>query len=255
MNLVFVANWKMNHLPKDAEVFASKFATVFKSPAGADVGIAAPYTTMAALRTAMVGLPSVMIGAQNVHWLDSGAHTGEISAVMLKDLGASFALAGHSERRQFYGETDANVARRAKTAIKHGLKAIVCIGESKEQFEAGKTNDVVLSQLRGSLAGLNPEEVLKVIIGYEPVWAIGTGLAATKEDAAKVHAVIRQELRSLFGSNGQEIPVIYGGSTSPENIGSLLSCSDIHGALVGGASLDPFKFNSLIENGISGRKG
>lgn len=250
MKLVFVANWKMNHLAADARGFVEKFRALYKPSDRADVGIAPPYTTIPSLAAALNGVKGVMLGAQNVHWLDNGAHTGEISAPMLKELGTSFVIVGHSERRQFYGETDAGVAKRAKAALGNGLRAIVCVGETREQYEAKKTNEVVLGQLRGSLEGIKADETAKLIIAYEPVWAIGTGLAATKDDATRVHVVIRQELSKLFGPAGAQIAVLYGGSTTPDNIAQFTSTADIHGALVGGASLDAAKFNALIENGI-----
>lgn len=251
MKLVFVANWKMNKLHAEAASFVDGFSTLYKPSAKAMVGIAPTYTALGIMQQSLKKVPSVMLGAQNCHWLDNGAHTGEVSPGMLKEFNCSFVILGHSERRQFYGETDAGVAKRAQNALKHRLNVIVCVGETREQYEAKKTNDIVVSQLKGSLAGLTAEDASQIIIAYEPVWAIGTGLAATTEDASRVHAVIRQELRALFGEAGTEIPVQYGGSTTPDNIATFTSCPDIHGALIGGAALKPDSFNALIQKGIA----
>jgi len=251
--LRFIANWKMNMLCSEAEQFAYSFKDLLgplSKDGAADVGIAPPFTAISATLEALWDVKGLCIGAQNVHWLQSGAQTGEVSALMLKELGCEFAIVGHSERRQFYGETCADVAKRAKAAVEAELFAVVCIGESKAERESGKTEQVVLSQLKDSLAGFNEETAKLLLVAYEPVWAIGTGLAATPEMAAEVHLLLRNELCKMFGNNaGSNVTLLYGGSTSPENIGSLMSDKNIDGALVGGASLKPQSFAALIDNG------
>ncbi len=248
---LFLANWKMNKLLGESKEFAEQFVKDFSPhPSGiADVGIAPPLTALSLLNEALGSVQGISLGAQNVHWLESGAHTGEVSAAMLKELGASFALCGHSERRQFYGETSQNVARRAKAAIENGLQAVVCIGETREDFEAGLTADVVHQMLESSTSSLTAEHLSSLVIAYEPVWAIGTGLAATPEIAAKVHDQIRQELTSEFGAEANSVPILYGGSIKPENIAELIAQENINGGLIGGASLSAESFSQIIKIG------
>lgn len=248
---LFLANWKMNKLLGEAKAFAEQFVTDFSPhPSGtADVGIAPPLTSLALLSEAFGNQEGISLGAQNVHWLESGAHTGEVSAEMLKELGASFALCGHSERRQFYGESSQNVARRAKAAIEAGLQAVVCIGETREDFESGLTADVVHQMLESSTSSLTPEHLSSLVIAYEPVWAIGTGLAATPEIAEKVHDQIREELIKEFGSEAASVPILYGGSIKPDNIAELISRDNINGGLIGGGSLKPEDFAQIIKIG------
>ncbi len=216
---------------------------------GVELGLAVPYPLIEVVAKAFTGT-DVMVGAQNCHWLDSGAHTGEVSAPMLKSLGAKFTLLGHSERRQFYGETDEAVSKRAAQAIAHGLMAVVCVGESRAEFESGIGEQVVTAQLRGSLAGIRPEMVDSLVVAYEPVWAIGTGLAATPEIAENMHSIITKELSTIFGDNrGSSVRIIYGGSANPENIEPLLSRKFISGALPGAASLKPESFFGIVSRG------
>lgn len=240
----------MNKLREETRSFCAAFLRDFKPADGAaDVGIAPPYTAIQELKSALAGTKGILLGAQNVHWLGSGAHTGEISPAMLADLGVDFAIVGHSERRQFYGEASEAVAERAKAAIQSGLTAVICIGETKEQFEAKRTKDVVKDQLQKSTQNLTEEHTVKLVIAYEPVWAIGTGLAATPEIASDVHDYIRSLLTGIFPKRAEQLPILYGGSTTPENIASLMSQKNINGALVGGTSLKPDLFWALIENG------
>jgi triosephosphate isomerase (TIM) len=249
---LFFGNWKMNMLCSEAAAFAEQFMGLYRPlpGGGADTGFAPAYTAIAALRDAFRKAPSILIGSQSAHWLDSGAHTGEVSLLMLKEQGVGFVIVGHSERRQFYGENDADVAKRAKAVISHGLTAVVCVGETKDEFEAGKTSLVVDTQLKGSLAGLTLAECPRLVIAYEPVWAIGTGLAATPQIAAQVHNEIRGKLCATFGQDaGAKIPILYGGSTSPKNIAELVVQENIDGALVGGSSLKPDVFWELVKNG------
>ena len=243
-------------LRADATCFCDEFSkligdTLNNQPAGLSVtvGIAPTFASISTVRGALPD-SRVLVGAQNVHWLESGAHTGELSADMIKEAGASFAIIGHSERRQFYGETDAGVAKRTKAAISKGLTAIVCIGESLSEFDAGRTQEVVETQFKGSLEGITVEDAAKLVIAYEPVWAIGTGKAATPQIAADVHSFIRSLLVSKYGSEvGDGVILQYGGSTSPENIAELVKQPNIQGALIGGASLKPASFYGLIKNG------
>ncbi len=231
--------------------YAAEFASVFESAPGGvcDTGFAVPFTLLAAAKESFAGVP-VRIGAQNVHWLDAGPHTGEISPLMLLEYGTEFALVGHSERRQLYGETDECVALRAKAAITRGMTAVVCVGETREQFETEQSWDVVRMQLLLSLSTLQPEDSSRLIVAYEPVWAIGTGLSATPAIASQMHAKIHSLLGTHFGKEpARVIPIIYGGSTTPENVAALLQLTHVDGALVGGASLTPATFNELIRNG------
>lgn len=248
MKRLLVGNWKMNLLVEEARAFARRFrelAPEWKQE-NIEVGIAPPFTAISALVHGLSDL-SVSIGAQNCHWLNNGAHTGEVSPSMLLELGASLVIVGHSERRQFYGETSKCVALRAQSALKNSLRTIVCVGETAQDYEKGNTSQVVHQQVSASLEGISKEHSRQLVVAYEPVWAIGTGLAATPEIAAKVHLQIRDILLHTFGSNiGEGIPILYGGSTTPENISALVSQKNINGALVGGASLKPDLFAQLI---------
>ena len=246
---VFLGNWKMNLLPKDVDLFAQKFIGLFASNEDmSDVGFAPTFTSiMSAVQT--MSKRGIMIGAQNAHWLDNGAHTGEISVPMLKDANIDFVILGHSERRQFYGETDENVSKRALAVLRQGLKAVVCVGETKEQFQAGETKNVVKTQLSSSLNEIPLDFLQNLIIAYEPVWAIGTGLAATPEIASQVHSEIRSFVVQKWGNAAANLPLLYGGSTTPDNVERLVSDNNINGALVGGASLKPEVFAELVKKG------
>lgn len=251
---MFIANWKMNMLQSEAEKFCQSFIELTREMGSlADVGIAPPLTAFSCVKNCLKQKPEVLLGTQNVHWLETGAHTGEISPTMLVDIGADFAIIGHSERRQFYGETDARVNQRMLAALKHGLLPIVCIGETESEFRAGKTESVVLGQLRDSLGTATSEQLAKIVLAYEPVWAIGTGLAATPEIAQNVHALIRLKVSETYGATAaKQVVILYGGSTKPDNIEELLACPDINGALVGGASLKADSFAQLIARGRKG---
>ena len=192
---------------------------------------------------------NIRLGSQDVSAKENGAYTGEVSAKMLLDLGVTYAIVGHSERRQYHGETDALINEKAKMALKSGLLPIVCIGETLQERENGKTYDVITTQVNGSLKGLTSEEIIKTTIAYEPVWAIGTGKTASKEQAQEVHALIRKLLAGTYGSEiAEKVIIQYGGSVKPENSAELMAQQDIDGALVGGASLDPEVFTKLISN-------
>jgi triosephosphate isomerase len=249
---LFLANWKMNMLEAEVDRFATSFLQKFSALADgrADVGIAPPLTALAATRRNFENVVGLMIGSQNVHWLETGAHTGEVSAPMLLEQGVHFSIIGHSERRQFYGESNETVSMRAQAALAHRLCAVVCVGESKADFQSGNGPSVVKEQLYGSLGEISLDEQSQLVVAYEPVWAIGTGLAASPEVAAEMHTMIRAELVKLFGADlGQNIRILYGGSTKPDNIASLMSQENINGALIGGASLLPESFSSLVEIG------
>lgn len=194
---------------------------------------------------------NIKVGAQNVYWEDSGAFTGEISAALLKSLNVTYVILGHSERRQFFGDTNETVNKKIKSVLKHSLFPIVCIGESLQEREAGKTMAVIKAQCDGSLAGLTAEEMEKITLAYEPIWAIGTGKTATAAQAQEVHAFIRGWLKEKFGEETADaVRIQYGGSVKAENTVELLSQPDIDGALVGGASLKVDSFGGIIKNAV-----
>lgn len=249
---LFVANWKMNLTQAEVRTYVRAFVAEFKPRVDEklDTVFAPPYTSIETAARELSGISGIAIGAQNVHYLETGAHTGEISALMLKELGVRFAIIGHSERRQFYGETSEMVAKRAKAALKHFITPIVCIGETTFfENDQDAALGVVRDQLHTSLAGISDEEASALVIAYEPVWAIGTGRAATPEIIHRIHAHIRFELTQLYPSSGAAIPILYGGSTTPENISAILSQPNVSGALVGSTSLKPEAFSRLISDG------
>lgn len=209
--------------------------------AGREIVLCPPYTALSAVSEALEGT-NVFVGGQNMHPAREGAFTGEIAPPMLIALGCRYVIIGHSERRQYFGETDATVAEKVRSALAEGLIPIVCVGETLEQREKGVTDPVVEIQVRQGLAGLSPEELAGVIIAYEPIWAIGTGRTASPDDAQQVCAFIRSVLAGLAGDKAQETRILYGGSVKPENIKELMNRPDIDGALVGGASLKAESF-------------
>lgn len=249
---LFAANWKMNMNIKEAGDFFEKFSRLIRSADFSkeiDIPIAPPFTLLSLLQSKIFSPLSLAV--QNLHWLNSGAHTGEISPSMVKEFGVKYAILGHSERRQFYGETSSAVAMRAKSAIENEISPIVCVGESKGEYEANRTKEVVSEQLRNSLKGIEPNLKTRLVIAYEPIWAIGTGLTATSEIISSVHAFIRNELKQLLGSEiSHSTQILYGGSVKPENIQGIIALNDVDGALVGGASLDAETFFNLISLGI-----
>ena len=212
-----------------------------------EIVVCPPFTALATVAGALAG-SNIQLGAQNVHWEKEGAFTGEIAPAMLKDLCVRYAVVGHSERRQFFGETDAGVNKRAKAALANGLRPIVCVGEMLAEREAGKMESVVTGQLRGSLAGFDKNQILETVIAYEPVWAIGTGKTASPAQAQEVHALIRRLLGELFGADtAGKVRIQYGGSVKPDNAKELLGQIDIDGALVGGASLKAGDFAAIVK--------
>ncbi len=231
---------------EEVEAFAAEFVKKVSDVTDRDMLICPPYIYIQALAKAFAGTP-VKVGSQNVFFEDQGAYTGEVSAPMLKSIGALYAIIGHSERRQYFSETDETVNKRLFAALKAGLIPIVCVGERLEDREAGKTFDVVGTQVRQGLSGLDAKQAKTLVIAYEPVWAIGTGKTATPQMAQEVHAFIRSDITELFGAErAQGMRILYGGSVKGDNVDSLMEQRDIDGALVGGASLDAASFERII---------
>ena len=236
---VFAANWKMNHGPTQARAFAATFAARYTPHPDRTVILCPPALSLAATRDALGSRRDILLGVQNIWSADKGAFTGESSAPMAKDAGASVVLVGHSERRHVFGETDAEVAKKCAAAARNGLVPVLCVGELLGEREAGQTELVVLRQLRAGIAELDDATVGTMAIAYEPVWAIGTGKTATPLDASTVHAGIRAALRERIGEAAAAVPILYGGSVNGSNAAELLAADGVDGLLVGGASLDP----------------
>jgi triosephosphate isomerase len=240
-------NWKMNKSIEDARRLVEELAPGLQSVERVENVICPPFTTLMAVSKLLEGT-GIGLGAQNMYWEESGAFTGEVAPAMVAEL-CQFVIIGHSERRQYFGETDDTVNRKVKAALAHGLTPIVCIGETLEENQAGKTAEVVSRQINLGLADLTPTEGEKLVIAYEPVWAIGTGLAATAEDANAIHAeVVRLRLAAFFGDEvAQGIRILYGGSVKSHNAAGFFAQSDIDGALVGGASLKAPEFLAITQ--------
>ncbi len=243
---LIAGNWKMYLSVEEATTLATAIAESSKGLTDRDIMIAPSFTALAAVNEALAG-SAVQLAGQNVCWDEQGAYTGEISAPMLRDTGATMVILGHSERRHIFKEDDEIVNRRLLGALKFDLVPILCVGETLEQREEERTFEVVEGQLRQGLAGVNIAEVEKIVIAYEPVWAIGTGKTATKEQAQEVHAFIRTVLAEMFQKNvADKIRILYGGSVKPDNIDVLMAEPDIDGALVGGAALKSESFGRII---------
>ena len=242
---VIAGNWKMNKSPKDVEEFMEKFPGLVSDTEN-EVILCVPFIDLCKAVKLSKGT-NVKIGAQNMHFKDSGAYTGEISSKMLNDLNVEYVIIGHSERREYFNETDETVNLKIKAALTHDLKPIVCVGETLEQREAGITKEFVTGQVRNALKEITEDELKKIIIAYEPIWAIGTGKTASKEDANEVCKWIREELRALYGDVADEIIIQYGGSVKSSNAKDLFEMSDIDGGLVGGASLEPEEFSKIVK--------
>jgi triosephosphate isomerase len=244
---IFIAgNWKMNKTVAEAAELVAGLKANADKVGDVDVAVCPTFTTLASVVEGLKDTP-IKVGAQNVAWAESGAFTGEISAAMLNEIGVDYVIIGHSERRQYFGETDETVNARTKAALAAGLLPIVCIGELLEEREAGKTEDVVKTQTEGGLAGLTAEEAAKITLAYEPVWAIGTGKTATPEMAQEVHAFLRGVLTDMFGAETAEaMRIQYGGSMKPANAAELLAQPDIDGGLIGGASLKADDFFGIV---------
>ncbi len=243
---VIAGNWKMNMLPNETIQFIEDLAPLVKDTEH-EVILCVPYTDLFyALLTAQN--TNIKIGAQNMHFAESGAYTGEVSGKMLKSINVEYVIIGHSERRQYFNETDETVNKKVKAAFEYGLKPIVCVGETLEQREAGKVEEIITNQTKLALDGLTNEQVENTIIAYEPIWAIGTGKTATKEDANDAVKAIRKKIAEIYGQNVADGVIIqYGGSVKSSNAKELFSMSDIDGALVGGASLKADEFSKIVE--------
>jgi triosephosphate isomerase (TIM) len=247
-NKVIAGNWKMHNDNSAAQQLASQIKIRTTDIKHTDIILCPPFTALTVVHD-VINDSKISLGAQNVYWEKSGAFTGELSADMIKSTGATYVIVGHSERRQYFGETDETVNKRTKAALEAGLKVIVCVGESLDQRESGITANVVEAQVTGGLSGLTTEQMEDIIIAYEPVWAIGTGKVATPEQAQEVHAHIRGLVQKQFGSQVAEaLRIQYGGSVKPDNADSLLSQPDIDGALVGGACLKAEAFVPIIQS-------
>ena len=248
--LIIAGNWKMNKTVAESLDLANGLVRELKEVKEVDIAICPQFTALSEVSKAVID-SNIRLGAQNMSQNGYGAHTGEIAAGMLKEFSTKYVILGHSERREYQRESDELIAAKAKAAHETGLKPIVCVGEQLEERESGNTENVVGTQVRGSLAGLTTDEMLGTVIAYEPVWAIGTGKTATAEQAQEVHAFIRNLLADLFDADtAKAVRIQYGGSVKPDNARELMSQPDVDGALVGGASLDVRVFSELIKNSI-----
>ncbi len=239
-------NWKLHKTVAESVAFTRELVGMLAGARDTEVAVAPVFTALRAVSDALEA-SNIRLAGQNVHWEDQGAFTGEVSAPLLRDVGCSMCIVGHSERRQYFGETDVGVSRKVRALLSHGLVPIVCVGETLEEREANRTTDVVLGQLDAGLEGLSDADAAKLVIAYEPVWAIGTGRTASPGDAQEVHAAIRGRVAERFGAavaNGARI--LYGGSVKPENAHDLMAQPDIDGALVGGASLKADSFVAIV---------
>ena len=245
---IIAGNWKMNVLPAQAVALVKGLWDEISGFEEVEVVVCPPFTDIEQVSKALKdGNMSMGLGAQNMHWEESGAFTGEVSPLMLLEFGVTHVIIGHSERRQFFGETDQGVNRKVKSALVHGLAPIMCCGESLKQREAGETEGVVTNQVKCGLFELDTEQVSKVVIAYEPIWAIGTGKAATSDDAEEVCGMIRATLKKDFDAGtADSVRIQYGGSVTPDNIAEFMAAPDIDGALVGGASLKPDVFAGIV---------
>jgi triosephosphate isomerase len=245
--LPFIAgNWKMNKTVGEALDLVRELKKAVSGVKEVEVAVAPPFTALYAVRRELEGTP-IRLAAQNLYWEEKGAFTGEVSPLMVKEVGCHYVIIGHSERRQFFGETDETVNRRIKAALAQGLKVIFCMGETLKEREEEKTFAVIERQMSGGLKGLGDKELGGVIIAYEPIWAIGTGKTATSEQAEEVHRFIREKVEKLYSRKvSEEIRIQYGGSVTPENIKGLMGQPDIDGALVGGASLKAESFSKIV---------
>ena len=244
---VIAGNWKMNFTPAEATAFINEIKPMVAGKDNCDIIFCAPYVTIAAAQEAAKG-SNIKIGAENVHFAPKGAYTGEVSAEMLTACGIEYVIIGHSERRQYFGETDETVNLRTKAALAAGMKVILCLGEVKEQRLSGITDEVVAMQTKLDLQGVSAEELKNVIIAYEPVWAIGTGLTATPEQAEETCGSIRKVLAAMYGEEvAESVTIQYGGSMNEKNAAELLAKPNVDGGLIGGASLVAEKFTAIVD--------
>ena len=243
---IIAGNWKMNMTPSEAKALVEELKPLVKD-AKCEVVVCPPYVDLSAV-SELIKDSNIRLGAQNIHWAEKGAFTGEVSANMLKELGVEYAIIGHSERRQYFGETDVTVNLRTLAALKQGLKAIVCVGEMLEQREQGITAELVAMQTKIALNGVTAEQLKNIVIAYEPVWAIGTGKTATADQAEEVCALIRKTVADLYGAEAAEaLTVQYGGSMNAKNADELLSKENVDGGLIGGASLKAQDFSVIVK--------
>lgn len=243
---VIAGNWKMHKTLDEAKAFMTNINEKLEKPTHTDVIVCAPFPFLSSMSHA----DKVLLGAQNMHYETSGAFTGEVSPIMLQHIGVQYVIIGHSERRMYFNETDDTVNKKLHAAFKHGLRPILCVGESLEQYENGETEEHIKQQVKKALRGLSDKQISKTIIAYEPIWAIGTGKTATSEQANEVCKLIRSVVSRVSSiETSDDIIIQYGGSVKPDNIGELLAQSDIDGALVGGASLEVDSFLELIRVG------
>ena len=243
---IFAANWKMNHAPADAAAFMRAFLAHYGKHPDRSVIFFPPALTFGAVLGALKDRPDIQLGVQNIYWEDKGAFTGENSGTIARSAGAKYVLVGHSERRHVFHETDDEVGLKVAAATRAGLTAIVCVGETLAEREAGETEQVVLRQLRQALGTVSSAETGNCIIAYEPVWAIGTGKTATPNDASVVHQAIGAELKRILNSGSTAVPILYGGSVNRGNAAELLAAPEVDGLLVGGASLDAEGWASIV---------
>lgn len=245
---IIIGNWKMYKTAHEAVSFVKELLPLLKSTDRPYLAV--PFTAIHEVVEA--GESKIIVGAQNMNDAQEGAFTGEIAAKMLLDVGAKFVILGHSERRRYFHEDNAFINRKVKRALMDELQPILCVGETQEEREAGKTNEVIQKELSECLAGLNEDEIGKMILAYEPIWAIGTNLSATAEQAQEVHAMCRQWIGEKFSQKTSQIlSIVYGGSVTPQNVKELTSQSDIDGVLVGGASLNPVMFSQIINRDMA----
>jgi len=244
---LIAANWKMYKTPAEAKAFVDAFLPLVAGHTRDEIALFPSVTSLATVVEAVAG-SNVAAGLQNMHFAEEGAYTGETSASMLKAVGATHTLIGHSERRQYFNETDHIVNKKLHTALKHGIIPVVCVGEHLHEREAGRTSDVICAQLRGAFEDITAEAAAPIVIAYEPVWAIGTGKTATPEMAVEAHKVIRDQFAEIYGIEiASALRILYGGSVKPDNASDLLCQEQIDGALVGGASLKPDSFAAIVK--------
>jgi triosephosphate isomerase (TIM) len=245
---IVAANWKMNMTQAESAEWVRDFLLELGDVRDVDVVVVPPFTAIAKVTESLGGAQNIRVGAQNMHWERGGAFTGEISAALLRDLFVRYVVLGHSERRQYFFETDEIVNRKVKAAHEATLRPIVCVGETLEQRDGGRVEEVLSTQLRGSLVDLDAKQLQETTVAYEPVWAIGTGRNATPQQAQEAHAFIRQTLREMSDESvAEKIRIQYGGSVKPNNARELMSQADIDGALVGGASLEARSFAEIVK--------
>jgi triosephosphate isomerase len=249
--ILIAANWKMYKTPTETQSFLHTFLPLVKDQTQQEIVICPPAVDLPTAVHAVKGT-EVLVGAQNMHFAEEGAFTGEISASMLVSVGVSHVIIGHSERRQYFGESDDDVNRKLLAALKHHLVPIVCIGENEEQRERGLTEEVVCRQISRAIRQIEATKLRPMVIAYEPIWAIGTGKTASPAIAAEAHLIVRSEVARLVGRPvADALRILYGGSVKPENAGALLNQPEIDGALVGGASLDPHSLTAIVKAGVA----